>query len=375
MRVLFTTTPGRGHYQAMLPIAHALRAAGHEVTWAAPPSASAHLRQKGFGAADAGIDRLPFSPWDDPPPEIAALPLPERPDFLFAVVFGPRRVAPMLKDLLPVVEAQDPQLLVCDQAELAGPIAAARAGVPNVTHAFGRLLPAARVARGGEAMAELWRTHGLEPRPYAGTYDHLYLDIYPPSLQAADIDHVGAIQLLRPAESVVRSEAADPLVYITFGTVFNEDLELFATAVEAARELPVRVVVTLGPGNDPSALGAQPDNVTVADFIPQAQLLPECAAVVSHAGSGTFLAALAAGVPQLLLPQAADQFLNAQAGVDGGVALTLRPGEVTVASVRNALTRVIDDARMREAAGRGAAEIAAMPGPDAVADELAQRFG
>jgi UDP:flavonoid glycosyltransferase YjiC (YdhE family) len=51
----------------------------------------------------------------------------------------------MLVDLLPIAAECHPHLLVCEQAELAGPIAAARLGVPNVTHAFGRLLPAARV--------------------------------------------------------------------------------------------------------------------------------------------------------------------------------------------------------------------------------------
>ena len=82
--------------------------------------------------------------------------------------------------------------------------------------------------------------------------------------------------------------------------------------------------------------GDQPANVQVAEFIPQEELLPRCAAVVSHAGSGTFLAALSAALPQLLLPQAADQWLNAEAGASGGVALRLMPDELSVTSVRDA---------------------------------------
>ena len=280
----------------------------------------------------------------------------------------------MLADLMPIAEEWRPQLLVCDQAELAGPLVAARLGVPNLTHAFGRLLPAVRVARAGEAMADIWRAHGLEPRPFAGTYDHLYLDIYPPGLQAPDTAHLGELQLIRPADPIERDAAAEPLVYITFGTVVNHDLALFATALEAARELDVRVVVTLGPGHDPDALGPQPPNVTVAEFIPQAQLLPACAAVVSHAGSGTFLAALAAGVPQLLLPQAADQFLNAEAATRGGVAVAIAPGEVSVAHVRGALERVLGDTRFLIAAQRAQAEISAMPAPNAVVEELERRY-
>jgi UDP:flavonoid glycosyltransferase YjiC (YdhE family) len=358
----------------MLPLAQALRATGHEVRWAAAEEVCERLGKEGFDAVRSGRGAAELAGMPPPPPEITALPATERPNFIFAKVFGPRRAEPMIADLVPIVEDWQPQLLVCDQAELAGPIAAARAGVPNVTHAFGHLLPAQRVARAGDSVADLWRVQGLEPRPFAGTYDHLYIDIYPPSLQTDDTGHVKNIQLQRPA-LIAHDGSHDPLVYITFGTVWNEDLSLFSTVVEAARELPVRVVVTLGPGHDPGELGDQPANVRVADFIPQEQLLPECAAVVSHAGSGTFLAALAAGVPQLLLPLAADQFLNAGAAARGGVALVLWPGEASVASVRDALRSVLADTSLREAAERVGTEIAAMPPPEAVAAELARRFG
>lgn len=372
MRILFTTTPGRGHWQPMLPLANALAAGGHEVRWATAPEACASLRERGFDAVAAGAGTLAMP---ELPPQIAALAPHERPDHLFSLLFGPRRAGPMLADLVPLVEDWRPRLLVCDQAELAGPIAAARAGVPNVTHGFGRLLPERRVARAAEAVAELWRTHGLEPRPHAGTYEHLFLDIYPPSMQTPDAGHVGARLLLRTVSPIARDDAADPLIYITFGTVFNDDLALFATAVEAARELPARVVVTLGPGHDERALGTQPANVTVAGYIPQERLLPACAAVLSHGGSGTFLGALAAGVPQVIVPLMADQYLNADAGVEGGVALALRPQDASVAALRDALTHVLADAEMRSAAGAVAEELAAMPAPETVADELAARFG
>ena len=356
----------------MLPLAHALRDAGHEVTWATAAAACERVRREGFDADVAGPAELPNM---ELPPEVAALPPAERPDFMFALRFGRMRAGPMLTDLLPIVRSRRPDLLVCDQAELAGPIAAAVAGVPNVTHAFGRLLPEPRVARAENEMAPIWREHGLEPRPYAGTYDHLYIDIYPPSLQAGATSHVGQRQLIRPAKVLEPVVTDQPLVYITFGTVFNDDLGLFQTAVEAARELPVRVVVTLGPGHEPGVLGAQPSNVEVATFIPQEELLPECAAVVSHAGSGTFLAALAAGVPQVLLAREADQFLNAQAGAKGGVGLFVPPDEVSVESVRDALEQVLADADMRGRVKAVSAEIAAMPAPADVAEQLGRRFG
>lgn len=134
-------------------------------------------------------------------------------------------------------------------------------------------------------------------------------------------------------------------------------------------------VVTLGPGRDPGALGDQPANVRVAGYIPQTELLPHCAAVVSHAGSGTFLAAMGHGLPQLLLPQAADQFLNAAAGARCGAGIAIQPHELTVDTARDAARQLLDDPSFRGAAERVREEIQAMPAPDAVVGEPEQRFG
>jgi UDP:flavonoid glycosyltransferase YjiC (YdhE family) len=377
MRVLVTTTPGRGHYYPMLGLAAALTERGHEVAFAAAEAVCAGLRERGFEAMACGnpeprnlgslIERYP---------EIKSVPPPQRPDLLFAKIFGPERAAPMLTDLLPLARDWSPSLMVCEQAELAGPIVAATLGVPNVTHGFGHPLPAMRVARAADAMQPLWEEHGRTAPPFAGTYEHVYVDMYPETLKAYGNDHIPDIVKSRPHEPAP-ADAGDgpPLVYVTFGTVFNNDLGLIATVVEGVRALPVEVVVTLGPGNDAAALGDQPPNVRVAEFIPQADLLPRCAAVVSHAGSGTFLAALAQGLPQLVLPQAADQFLNASAGARAGVAREISPGEITAERVRVELEQVLRDPAIADAARAMSAEMAAMPSAGDVADELTRRYG
>jgi UDP:flavonoid glycosyltransferase YjiC (YdhE family) len=50
------------------------------------------------------------------------------------------------------------------------------------------------------------------------------------------------------------------------------------------------------------------------------------------------------------------------------------PGELSVRRVRAELKRVLGDAALRTAAQRAQAEIAAMPAPDAVVEELERRF-
>jgi len=370
----------------MVPLAKAFVGRGDQVAWAAAAEVAPRLEEQGFvvHASGPGLGES-LQELHRRFPDVRSLPRTEWPNFMFPRLFGTVRAAPMLSDLLPIASAFRADLIVNEQAELAGPIAAATMGIPNVTHAFGGLLPRPRVEAAGREVAALWEEHGLEPRAYGGCYDHLYLDIYPPSLRAADAGHVPAIQPLRPVAFAtgadeylpdwISGDSSTPLVYVTFGTVWNANPDLISTVVTALRELPVRVVVTLGPDADPGLLGTQPANVHVARYIPQTQLLPYCTLVVSHAGSGTLLAALAGGLPQLCLPQAADQFGNTTACVDAGAGRALLPGTVTVDSVRGEAEILLADGSYRTAAERIADEMQAMPGPAEVAEIVAARFG
>lgn len=385
MRVLFTSTPGWGHVHPMVPLAHAFVERGDEVLWATAADAAGRLERDGLPTAAAGLaGPAAMAEFGRLFPEYGALAPPERPDFMFPRLFGTVRARPMLDGLLPVARRWRPDLLVHDAAELAGPLAAAVAGVPSVCHSFGALLPPARVAAGGVEVEALWEEHGLEPPAYAGCYDHLYLDVYPPSLRAADRPHVRATQQLRPGtfaatgdeEPPVEATAAGgaPLVYVTFGTMFPDD-EALSVLVEGVRALDVRVVVTVGPRGDPAALGHQPPSVHVARYVPQEQLLPHAAAVVSHAGSGTFLATLSAGLPQVCVPQAADQFLNAAACARSGSGLVVEPGALSVERVRVATGRLLEEPSFRAAARRLRDEIAGMPSPGEVAARLHAAYG
>ena len=110
-------------------------------------------------------------------------------------------------------------------------------------------------------------------------------------------------------------------------------------------------------------------------WVDQTRVLERSAVVVSHGGSGTFLGALAQGLPQLCLPQAADQFRNAEGGRRAGAALALMPGEISPESVLAAVSELLGDPTLRAGSGRVAAEIAAMPSPEDVVVRLLERYG
>ena len=96
-------------------------------------------------------------------------------------------------------------------------------------------------------------------------------------------------------------------------------------------------------------------------------MLPRCAAVVSHGGSGTVLAALAHGLPSVLLPMGADQPENADRCEELGVSVVLDVIGATPADVRAAVA-ALDGCR--PAAARLQAEIARMPGPEHAVEVL-----
>ena len=122
--------------------------------------------------------------------------------------------------------------------------------------------------------------------------------------------------------------------------------------------------MTVGRHADPAELGALPPNVHVERWVAQASVMPHAAAMVAHGGAGTTLAALAAGVPLVMLPLSADQPINARRVAELGAGLALDGGAAGVGRLAEAVARVLQDPGYREAARRIAAEVATLPSVD-----------
>ena len=127
---------------------------------------------------------------------------------------------------------------------------------------------------------------------------------------------------------------------------------------------------TVGRNLDPAAFEPLPAHVRVERWLPQALVLDRAAVTIAHGGSGSTIAALAHGLPLLLVPQGADQFENAARCAELGAAIVLMPGEVTAESVLAGVTALLEQPSYRQAAEGIAAEIAAMPAPEDVAAAL-----
>jgi UDP:flavonoid glycosyltransferase YjiC (YdhE family) len=360
----------------MVPLARALQAAGHEVAFATETRFCRRAEEAGFGAFPAGIGPGRVLERTLARPDVARPGEPWRFGAqLFAGVAAPAKVP----DLVEVVATWRPDLIVHDVTDFAGPVVAAHAAVPGVAHGLGPLFPIEFFRAAAELVEPVWREWAVTAPPLGGMFASPYLDICPPSLQSPALTEVGATaRPMRPvpfdavgAETLppwVGSLGDRPTVYVTLGTLDNTAPGVIEAAVEGLCDEAVNLVVTVGPDRDPAELGVQPANVHVERYVPQSLLFPACDAVVTHGGSGTLLAALAHGLPLLVLPQGANQFWNAAHAAELGVGLRLLPDEVDPGAVRTSVRALLADERYRAAAQAVAGEIAAMPPPeDAVA--------
>ncbi len=332
MRVLFASLASVGHTYPMIPLAIAARDAGHEVHFAAGEEVHAPLAANGL---------RPFRPADS-----------------FYEMYA--------EDLEPELARLKPDLVVHGWGVPGAAIAAHRAGIPGLWHGFGRMIPDGI---------------GLElPTRIAEAPGRPHLDICPPSLQDKDFLATEDRFELRPipysAPTALPAWDSDwssrPLIYLTLGTAFGTP-ELLTTAIVGLARLDACVVVAAG-RVPVDQLGHMPDNVAVRPWVPQADLLPHVDVVVHHGGSGTTLGALTVGAPQLILPQGADQFANAEALVSAGAALRLLPDELSadaIAEHTRKLLRRNGNNDHRDAARAIAEEIARMPSSDEVARRLA----
>ncbi|WP_225767081.1 glycosyltransferase [Inquilinus sp. Marseille-Q2685] len=370
MRVLFSFAGGSGHFLPLVPLARAVRAAGHEIAFAGQPAMTETVGTAGFAAFATGGETLRTAPARTPLLAYDAA----REDRAVRDGFAGTVARDRAGALLDLCGRWRPDLLVCDEMDFGAMVAAERLGLP---HASVLVIAAGALVRPDLVAAPLnalRAAHGLAPDPdLAMLHRHLVLSPVPPSFRNPAHPLPAAARLIRPAAEQAVADGSTwlaalltdrPVVYATLGTVFHlESGDLLERVVAGLRDLPVNLIVTVGREIDPAAFGPQPAHVRIERYVPQSLLLPRCSLMVSQAGSGGVIGALAHGVPMVLLPIGADQPANAERCAALGVARVLDPVGCSPEAVREAARAVLADPACRLAAARVAREIAAMPDP------------
>ncbi|PZE68873.1 glycosyltransferase [Curtobacterium sp. MCBD17_021] len=370
MHILFSGVPALGHLLPLVPLARAAQAAGHDVA----------LLTSG-GMRDALAAELPTVPL------LAAGPMPSA---LFAEVarripgsdpanrpepadvaefFAGTRVDLTVDDALREATAWSPDVVVADAVDLVGPLVAAALGIPYAVVAFGPEVPDAFRRPMTDLVLPRYTQRGLVPSPPLAL-----LDPTPASLQAPGwTQHPVTVPFRsephsRPGERTPLAPfpATDrPRVLVTLGTVFG-DAALLQTIIDGFHPDEADVLATVGVIGDHLA---DSEHVHFVPFRPMRELLDGVDVVVSAAGAGTVLAAASAGVPMVLLPQGADQFINAARAAEAGMAVVVDRAE----AVGPAVHRMLAGSAHADAARRLRAEAEQRPSATDAISELVAR--
>jgi len=377
VRVLFSTPPLTGHLHPLVPLARSLVAAGHDIAFASAAAFCPTIEAIGFRCFPAGIG------WGTPPP---ALPGPPPP------IGGPRwkfwitdLAPPMIEDLAGICDAWHPDLLVRDTSEYGACVVGESRGIPCASVAAGAMVSDYR--RRWEIAAHLaWlrERYGLAPDPEVEMpFRFLTLAFMPRRFHDATHAFCPTTHFFRPdlfdrsgdedLPTWVAALPNQPTVYATLGTLSNHRIGTFTVILDALRDEPLTLVLTIGRDGDPARFGAQPANVHIERYIPQSLLLPYCDLMVCQAGFSTVMGALSAGLPVVAFPIEADQPVHAARVAALALGRVIEPADIIPATVQDAVRAVLADPTYRTNAERVRDEIAALPGPDR-AVELLERL-
>ncbi|HEX7182350.1 MAG TPA: glycosyltransferase [Thermoanaerobaculia bacterium] len=141
-----------------------------------------------------------------------------------------------------------------------------------------------------------------------------------------------------------------PLVVASFSTTFQNQRDALRRVAAALGTLDVRGLITLGPVMAGERLEL-PGNVVAVASAPHGAVFPRASAVVTHAGHGTVMRALAHGLPLLCLPMGRDQDDNAARVVARGAGLRRKPS-ASPSAIAAAVRHLLDDPRYRTSAQR-----------------------
>lgn len=302
----------------------------------------------------------------------------EQISFTLSTVFAGVRAVRSLPDLQNIIRDWRADVVVRENTEFAGCVAAERAGI---AHAAVQIMAAwPFFLQAVEApLAYLRASVGLtSEKPADVLYRHLLLSPRPPRLWTPSVPVPPTTHPFRYAGFnqsgaeglppwVARLEKR-PTVYATLGTFENSMTEILAAILEGLREEPINLILTVGRNRDPLEFGEQLAHVHVERYIPQSLLLPYCDLVICHGGSGTMMDALSLGLPMVIMPVAADQPENAQRCREAGVARVIEPdqrtGQGLSQAIRDATREVLENPAYRQNAQRLRKEIEELPGLD-----------
>ncbi|MER7481305.1 nucleotide disphospho-sugar-binding domain-containing protein [Streptomyces sp. NPDC126510] len=385
---------------SVVPLAWALQNAGHQVRVA--------LHRDALDlATGAGLNAVPIGTREHLSEIVAANPDPARlPRLTGSMALdpaaGPARLQaqwlhytamlaqyrPVLDDLVGLTRRWRPDLVLWDPLCVPAAVAAEVTGAAHARFLWGQdniaWLRGKQLETAGEAsatrprrdpvrslMAPMLAPYGLDFREEL-LLGQWTVDPSPEAMRLPAAPHYVPMRWVpynggAPAPAWLDEPPGRPRVALTLGAggrgrqLFEETGVTFAEVVSAITALGAEVVATGHPG---LPAGEVPDGVRLVDYLPLNQLLPSCSAVIHHGGAGSFAAAVAHQVPQLVTPVPFwSESETARYVEEQGAGLALEVGEFSRDTFASRLRRLLTEDSFRDGARLLAKEAAGAPGP------------
>ena len=364
-RAWFFNIPTHGHINPTLPLVHELVRQGDEITYFAGPRFKEKLLATGASYGDYG-DTYAFE---------------QSRTVAHAILQGSQlaeAATALLPDVLEAVEKERPDYLLFDMSAPWGNIAAQRYNIPAVASfphlpfnwrtfvSDPRLLKKGyRSLRPGQGYyrelqrqtSKLAREQKLRKpseinvlsstaelnivfssryfQPFQENFDDSYLYIGP------------VIHTDRPDEGLeafpINKNGGQKLIYIAVGTLYQANITFFQHCLSAFGDGRYAVIMSVGKAHDPAALGPIPPNFTVAQYVPQLDVLNQADLFITHGGLNSINEAVMALVPMIGVPNTIEQSVNAYRVEQLNGGLYLEPHKLTAQKLRSAAEQVLSD--------------------------------
>ncbi|WP_082772726.1 nucleotide disphospho-sugar-binding domain-containing protein [Actinoplanes sp. TFC3] len=393
MRVLFATWDMNGHLNPMVPLAWAMRAAGHEVTVVSNPGMVPNAVGAGLPAYGAGSDfdsyaalreQLKARNWRPTTPQRPAnTPAPDedaertRRRRLMGFRVAVESAEAQADDAVAFARWWRPDLVVFEPAAFVGPLIARLLGIPAVRHLWSVDFTAPIAEMEDALTGALAARSGLDR---LGVNGDITLDPAPARLQVDDgrvRERIRYVPYNGPAEvpAWVLAEPPRRRVAVSWGTsralLGFDHLMQAPLVVDALAEVDAEVVVAVV-DSQRELFGTLPDNVRFVGRVPLHPLLRTCSALVQQGGAGGTMTALVNGVPQVVVPQMPDEMFHGWQVERSGGGVMLEGATATAESVRAAVLTVLEDQRYAESAREQRDDILAAPSLSQVTARLQQ---
>jgi zeaxanthin glucosyltransferase len=390
-RILITSFAAKGHINPILGVAELLARAGHTMIWLPRPVGSMTSQPAVPGIEVRQID------WDWLPPGKVLDFAGAARDFTKYVEFNIEArlncVVPLVPRYRQVIREFKPDIIVMDGQIYPAVIAAYCESVPQVSLMTS---PAGLISQVecdltnalreiASYRREIFAGHGMMSPSFAG-WDYMSTDLNIAFLPQEMLSEAAPSNIMMAGPSIQFERMDDPddfpwdkivpgrpLVYVSFGTLYYGQPDLFRIITDAAAGLDVQLVATMGALVDTPFINDLPGNTLAVRYTPQLHILKQAAVCISHGGANTISEALYYGVPQLVVPLCTDQPINAYLIDKAGAGISIPPPELTTENCRNSLIVLLDlQGRYKKNASRLSEIYQANNGAQAAADRITE---